>query len=185
MESGWVEAVAYIAGIVVLACCSYFLQLATKPPKECGLIVDQGVTLPPSTTLPRSWVPGSGIPEVKLVLWGWVIPGFLNFRIIIAKSVALVFSTASGLRVGKEGPYVHIAICIGAVICQLGERFGMIDAETGRKGRRNTLRSSAACGFAAAFGVPFTGTTFALEEFGYEFHREVSNGRSQLTIFGL
>ena len=47
----------------------------------------------------------------------------------------------------------------------------MIDAETGHKGRRSTLRSSAACGFAAAFGVPFAGTVFALEEFGYELHK--------------
>ena len=102
MERSWVEAVAYIAGIVVLACCSYFLQLAAKSPKESGLIVDRDIALPPSSILPRSWFTGSGIPEVKLILKGWVISGFLNFRVLVVNQQHLSSVMHQGSELERE-----------------------------------------------------------------------------------
>lgn len=59
---------------------------------------------------------GSGIPEIKTILSGFVIHGYLGWRVLVTKSVGLALSVASGLSLGKEGPFVHIASCIGNII---------------------------------------------------------------------
>jgi chloride channel 3/4/5 len=59
---------------------------------------------------------GSGIPEIKTILSGFVIHGYLGGRVLFTKSVGLALSVASGLSLGKEGPFVHIASCIGNII---------------------------------------------------------------------
>ena len=56
---------------------------------------------------------GSGIPEIKTILGGFVMKGYLGGRVLLIKSVALVLSIASGLSVGLEAAYIHIACCIG------------------------------------------------------------------------
>ncbi|KAJ2323619.1 hypothetical protein GGI00_005572, partial [Coemansia sp. RSA 2681] len=52
---------------------------------------------------------GSGIPEVKSILAGFVIHGFLGVRILIVKTLGLILCCASGIMAGKEGPMVQIA----------------------------------------------------------------------------
>ena len=49
---------------------------------------------------------GSGVAEVKVILSGFVVHGYLGFRTFFVKTLALVLSVASGLSLGKEGPYV-------------------------------------------------------------------------------
>jgi chloride channel 3/4/5 len=46
---------------------------------------------------------GSGIPEIKTILSGFVIHGYLGGRTLFTKSVGLALSVASGLSLGKEG----------------------------------------------------------------------------------
>lgn len=46
---------------------------------------------------------GSGIPEVKTILSGFIIPDFLSLSSLAVKIVGLVFSVSSGLALGKEG----------------------------------------------------------------------------------
>ena len=58
---------------------------------------------------------GSGIPEIKTILSGFVIHGYLGARVLITKAIGLALSVASGLSLGKEGPFVHIASCIGNI----------------------------------------------------------------------
>ena len=43
---------------------------------------------------------GSGIPEVKTILSGFVIHGYLGCRTLFTKSVGLSLSVASGLSLG-------------------------------------------------------------------------------------
>jgi len=50
---------------------------------------------------------GSGIPEVKTILSGFVIRKFLGVRTLIVKAVGLVLSVASGMSLGKEGMMPH------------------------------------------------------------------------------
>ena len=61
-------------------------------------------------------LPPAGIPEIKTILGGFVMKGYLGGRVLLIKSVALVLSIASGMSVGLEAAYVHIACCIANVV---------------------------------------------------------------------
>jgi chloride channel 3/4/5 len=68
------------------------------------------------------------------------------------------------MSLGKEGPYVHIATCIGNIACRLFSKFNLNDGK-----RREVLSASAASGVAVAFGSPLGGVLFSLEEVSYYF----------------
>lgn len=81
---------------------------------------------------------GSGIPEVKTILSGFVIRKFLGLRTLLVKAVGLTLSVASGMSLGKEGtnaiylsqfigPYVHIACCVGNIACRIFEKYNFND----------------------------------------------------------
>lgn len=55
----------------------------------------------------------TGIPEIKTLLGGYVIVDFLSGWTLLTKAVGLPLAVASGLSLGKEGPMVHVACCIG------------------------------------------------------------------------
>ena len=107
---------------------------------------------------------GSGVAEVRVILSGFVIHGFLGFKTLVIKMVALVLSVSSGLSLGKEGPYVHIATCVGNIACRLFAKYDRNDAK-----RREVLSAAAAAGVAVAFGAPLGGVLFGLEEVAYFF----------------
>ena len=83
---------------------------------------------------------GSGISEIKCIIGGFIMKGFLGFWTFLIKSVTLVrlrvlarFTSrankhqplviASGLSVGKEGPSVHVACCVGNLVASLFKDF--------------------------------------------------------------
>lgn len=107
---------------------------------------------------------GSGVAEVKVILSGFVLHGYLGVRTLIIKTLALILSVASGLSLGKEGPYVHIATCIGNIACRIFSKYSDNDGK-----RREILSASAASGVAVAFGAPIGGVLFSLEEVSYYF----------------
>uniref|UniRef100_A0A096MWD0 Chloride voltage-gated channel 1 n=1 Tax=Papio anubis TaxID=9555 RepID=A0A096MWD0_PAPAN len=59
---------------------------------------------------------GSGIPEMKTILRGVVLKEYLTIKAFVAKVVALTAGLGSGIPVGKEGPFVHIASICAAVL---------------------------------------------------------------------
>ncbi|KAL4878988.1 chloride channel [Aspergillus karnatakaensis] len=107
---------------------------------------------------------GSGVAEVKVINSGFVLHGYLGFKTLVIKTLALIFSVASGLSLGKEGPYVHIATCVGNICCRLFTKYNLNDGK-----RREVLSASAASGVAVAFGAPIGGVLFSLEEVSYYF----------------
>jgi chloride channel 3/4/5 len=107
---------------------------------------------------------GSGVAEVKVILSGFVLHGYLGLRTLVIKTIGLTLSVASGLSLGKEGPYVHIATCIGNIACRLFSKYNRNDGK-----RREVLSASAASGVAVAFGAPIGGVLFSLEEVSYYF----------------
>lgn len=107
---------------------------------------------------------GSGVAEVRVILSGFVLHGFLGFKTLVIKSLGLVLSVASGMSLGKEGPYVHIATCIGNIACRLFEKYDRNDGK-----RREVLSAAAAAGVTVAFGAPIGGVLFSLEEVAYFF----------------
>ncbi|KFA67479.1 hypothetical protein S40285_00141 [Stachybotrys chlorohalonatus IBT 40285] len=107
---------------------------------------------------------GSGVAEVRVILSGFVLHGFLGFKTLVIKMLALVLSVSSGLSLGKEGPYVHIATCVGNIASRLFSKYDKNDAK-----RREVLSAAAAAGVAVAFGAPLGGVLFGLEEVSYFF----------------
>ncbi|KAI3002970.1 hypothetical protein CBS147346_5610 [Aspergillus niger] len=107
---------------------------------------------------------GSGVAEVKVINSGFVLHGYLGFKTLLIKTLALVFSVSSGLSLGKEGPYVHIATCVGNICCRIFAKYNHNDGK-----RREVLSASAAGGVAVAFGAPIGGVLFSLEEVSYYF----------------
>jgi chloride channel 3/4/5 len=107
---------------------------------------------------------GSGVAEVRVILSGFVLHGFLGLRTLIFKMLSLILSVSSGLSVGKEGPFVHMATCVGNIACRLFAKYDRNDAK-----RREVLSAAAAAGVAVAFGAPLGGVLFGLEEVSYFF----------------
>ena len=103
---------------------------------------------------------GSGVAEVKLIISGFWLEGYLGVRTFLIKTFALILSAASGMSLGKEGPYIHLATCISDIVPRI---FGCSHG----KGEDGTLRAGAASGLAVAFGAPVSGVIFVLEDFGF------------------
>ena len=117
--------------------------------------------------LVKSFAPyaaGSGISEIKCIIAGFVMKGFLGLWTLIIKSIALPLAIASGLSVGKEGPSVHYAVCTSNVISRLFARYRSSASKT-----REILSAGAAAGVAVAFGSPIGGVLFSLEEMSSHF----------------
>lgn len=115
-----------------------------------------------AATLVKSFAPyaaGSGISEIKCIIAGFVMKGFLGSWTLLIKSVALPLAIASGLSVGKEGPSVHYAVCTGNVISRMFEKYRGNASKT-----REILSACAAAGVGVAFGSPIGGVLFSLEE---------------------
>lgn len=107
---------------------------------------------------------GSGIPEVKTILGGFVIRHYLGLETLVIKTVTLVLSTAAGLSLGKEGPLLHISCCIGNILPRIFPKFKKNEAKM-----REILSAAASAGISVAFGAPIGGVVFSLEEMSYYF----------------
>ncbi|BGP56537.1 chloride channel [Rhodotorula sphaerocarpa] len=101
----------------------------------------------------------TGIPEIKVILGGYNLAGFLSPITLVIKSLGLPLAVASGLSLGKEGPLVHVACCIGDLALR---PFKALRGNGAR--RREILSAAAAAGVSVAFGAPLGGVLFALEE---------------------
>ncbi|GAB0177498.1 chloride channel protein 1 [Grus japonensis] len=85
-----------------LAWVSYPLVLILFAAIFCHLVSPQAV--------------GSGIPELKTIMRGVVLKEYLTLKAFVAKVVGLTAGLGSGMPVGKEGPFVHIASICAAVL---------------------------------------------------------------------
>ncbi|KAL1935811.1 hypothetical protein VTP01DRAFT_4951 [Rhizomucor pusillus] len=108
---------------------------------------------------------GSGISEIKCIIAGFVMKGFLGGWTLLMKSVGLAMAVASNLSIGKEGPSVHMACCVGNVISRSFQKYRTSKAEM-----CEMLTASSAAGVAVAFGSPVGGVLFALEEMTSSFN---------------
>lgn len=102
---------------------------------------------------------GSGIAEIKCIVNGFVMDGFLGWWTLIIKSLGLPLVIASGLSVGKEGPSVHYAVCVGNSLAKFVNKY----RKSAAKGRE-FLTATAGAGVAVAFGSPMGGVLFLIEE---------------------
>lgn len=111
---------------------------------------------------------GSGIPEIKTILSGFVIPHFLDFKVLVVKAAGAVFAVATGMCLGKEGPFVHISTCVAYLVGKCFPKY----RENGRK-MRELLSAGCSAGLSVAFGAPIGGVLFSYEEISTYFPRKV------------
>ncbi|XP_037788408.1 H(+)/Cl(-) exchange transporter 5-like isoform X2 [Penaeus monodon] len=107
---------------------------------------------------------GSGIPEIKTILSGFIIRGYLGKWTLLIKSLGMILAVSAGLSLGKEGPLVHVACCIGNIFSYAFPKYGKNEAK-----KREILSAAAAVGVSVAFGAPIGGVLFSLEEASYYF----------------
>ena len=133
-------------------------------PKDPGT-GEQNSTVPGKTMYMAS---GSGIPEIKTILSGFVIPNFLSLRVLAIKAFGAIFAVSTGMCLGKEGPFVHISTCVGYIVGNWFPKY----KHNGRK-MRELLSSACASGLSVAFGAPIGGVLFSYEEISTYFPRKV------------
>ncbi|KAJ5170825.1 Cystathionine beta-synthase core [Penicillium coprophilum] len=140
--------------------------ISDSPLSESGMSPPHGTlpNLPSRPAMIYYSAAGSGVAEVKVINSGFVLHGYMGLKTLIIKTIGLIFSVSSGLSLGKEGPYVHIATCVGNICCRLFAKYNENDGK-----RREVLSASAASGVAVAFGAPIGGVLFSLEEVSYYF----------------
>ncbi|KAJ3271676.1 glycerol ethanol, ferric requiring protein [Terramyces sp. JEL0728] len=95
------------------------------------------------------YTPKSGLSEIKTILGGFIIKGFLTLR-------TLPLVVASSFSVGKEAPLIHISCCVGNYLLNYSPKYKNNEA------RKREILSAA--GLAVAFGAPIGGVLFSLEE---------------------
>ena len=104
---------------------------------------------------------GSGIPEMKTILRGVVLKEYLSFKTFIAKAIGLTATLGSGMPLGKEGPFVHIASIMATLLSKLVTSFQGIYANESRNSEM--LAAACAVGVACCFGAPVGGVLFSIE----------------------
>lgn len=121
-----------------------------------------------AASLVRRYAPtaaGSGISEIKCIVGGFAMPGFLGGATLALKSLCLPLAIALGLLLGKEGPSVHYAVAVGNCVARGVGRY----RQRASKGSE-FLTAAAAAGVAVAFGLPIGGVLFAMEEIALRHH---------------
>uniref|UniRef100_A0A7I4YAY7 Chloride channel protein n=2 Tax=Haemonchus contortus TaxID=6289 RepID=A0A7I4YAY7_HAECO len=104
---------------------------------------------------------GSGIPEMKTILRGFMLKEYLSFRTLISKMIGLTLSLGSGLPLGKEGPFVHVASALASQV----SRFltGVQGAYENESMSHELLAAGCAVGVACTFSSPIGGVLFSIE----------------------
>ncbi|ODV57881.1 Gef1p ASCRUDRAFT_27686, partial [Ascoidea rubescens DSM 1968] len=107
---------------------------------------------------------GSGISEVKCIVAGFNMNQFLNFKTFLIKSITLPLAIASGLSIGKEGPTVHYAACVGNFVSKFINSDNSNNNFINFNDLKEYITAATAAGVAVAFGAPIGGVLFSLEE---------------------
>lgn len=90
---------------------------------------------------------------MKTILRGVALKEYLTFKTLVAKVIGLTATLGSGMPLGKEGPFVHIASIVAQLLSKLITSFqGIFENES-----RNTEMLAAAC----AVGVRFDSNKFS------------------------
>uniref|UniRef100_A0A7N8XPS4 Chloride channel protein 2 n=1 Tax=Mastacembelus armatus TaxID=205130 RepID=A0A7N8XPS4_9TELE len=104
---------------------------------------------------------GSGIPEMKTILRGVVLKEYLTFKTFVAKVIGLTCALGSGMPLGKEGPFVHVASLCAALLSKFMSLFGGIYENESRN--IEMLAAACAVGVGCCFAAPIGGVLFSIE----------------------
>uniref|UniRef100_A0A6B2KYD2 Chloride channel protein n=1 Tax=Arcella intermedia TaxID=1963864 RepID=A0A6B2KYD2_9EUKA len=103
---------------------------------------------------------GSGMPSIKSILSGLILPQYLSIRCLVAKTIGVIGTIAAGLACGKEGPYVHMCAMLAYQLTRI-PIFKRIRKNNGIK--IQMLGAGCAAGFGVTFGAPIGGVLYSIE----------------------
>ncbi|XP_052003007.1 chloride channel protein 1-like [Xyrauchen texanus] len=130
-----------------LAWVSYPIILVVFASLFCHLVAPQAI--------------GSGIPELKTILRGVVLKEYLTLKAFVAKVIGLTAGLGSGMPIGKEGPFVHIASICAAVLSRVMSIFTGVYENP--YSYTDILTVGCAVGVGCCFGTPLGGVLFSIE----------------------
>ncbi|XP_058602716.1 chloride channel protein 1 isoform X2 [Onychostoma macrolepis] len=130
-----------------LAWVSYPIILVVFASLFCHLVSPQAI--------------GSGIPELKTILRGVVLKEYLTLKAFVAKVIGLTAGLGSGMPIGKEGPFVHIASICAAVLSRVMSIFTGVYENSAHV--QDLLVCACAVGVATCFAAPVGGVLFSIE----------------------
>ncbi|NXO66520.1 CLCN2 protein, partial [Phainopepla nitens] len=104
---------------------------------------------------------GSGIPEMKTILRGVVLKEYFTLKTFVAKVIGLTCALGSGMPLGKEGPFVHIASMCAALLSRFLSLFGGFYENEARN--IEMLAAACAVGVGCCFAAPIGGVLFSIE----------------------
>uniref|UniRef100_A0A671K8I8 Chloride channel protein 1-like n=1 Tax=Sinocyclocheilus anshuiensis TaxID=1608454 RepID=A0A671K8I8_9TELE len=130
-----------------LAWVSYPIILVVFASLFCHLVSPQAI--------------GSGIPELKTILRGVVLKEYLTLKAFVAKVIGLTAGLGSGMPIGKEGPFVHIASICAAVLSKIMSIFTGVYENSAHV--QDLLVCACAVGVATCFAAPVGGVLFSIE----------------------
>uniref|UniRef100_A0A8C1GUW5 Chloride channel, voltage-sensitive 1b n=1 Tax=Cyprinus carpio TaxID=7962 RepID=A0A8C1GUW5_CYPCA len=130
-----------------LAWVSYPIILVVFASLFCHLVSPQAI--------------GSGIPELKTILRGVVLKEYLTLKAFVAKVIGLTAGLGSGMPIGKEGPFVHIASICAAVLSRIMSIFTGVYENSAHV--QDLLVCACAVGVATCFAAPVGGVLFSIE----------------------
>ena len=119
---------------------------------------------------------GTGIPqaifaakhlesETERKLWPLFSPLTLGVKVL-----AILIALAAGASMGREGPTVHVGVCVFLFILMGMRRLTGISFDL-----RSGVVAGGAAGLAAAFNTPLAGVTFAIEELTVDYFASVKD----------
>ncbi|XP_065318102.1 chloride channel protein clh-3-like isoform X2 [Gordionus sp. m RMFG-2023] len=102
---------------------------------------------------------GSGIPEIKTILQGSKMDEIFTISTLISKSVGLILVAGSGIPVGREGPFIHIACILAMKLYSLFYKKNFQEQDK----KNEYLISACAVGVACCFSSPIGGVLYSIE----------------------
>ncbi|KAM4636130.1 chloride channel protein 1 isoform 2-T2 [Discoglossus pictus] len=141
------QGVSHNVWLQYLAWVSYPLILILFAASFCHLVSPQAI--------------GSGIPELKVILRGVVLKEYLTLKAFVAKVIGLTASLGSGIPLGKEGPFVHIASICAVVLSKFMSVFCGVYQQAYYY--TDVLTVGCAVGVGCCFGTPLGGVLFSIE----------------------
>uniref|UniRef100_A0A8C4DI43 Chloride channel protein n=1 Tax=Dicentrarchus labrax TaxID=13489 RepID=A0A8C4DI43_DICLA len=103
----------------------------------------------------------SSVLPLKTILRGVVLKEYLTLKAFVAKVIGLTAGLGSGMPVGKEGPFVHIASICAAVLSRFMSIFSGVYENP--YGYTDILTVGCAVGVGCCFGTPLGGVLFSIE----------------------
>jgi H+/Cl- antiporter ClcA len=94
----------------------------------------------------------------------------VSMRTMTVKIVAILLGIGVGASTGREGPTVHIAVCVFTAVLLIFRRLLGFDFDM-----RSAAIAGGAAGLAAAFNTPLAGVTFAVEELSENYFSAVKD----------